>query len=155
MLYHAITSSIHSLFTSYTGQLGTSMTGILLPTDGRVFNASAQLADEYPFNLDVNSGNPIGISKSQCLILFRIHFSLLSHLFNTGWAQTTVHPICSIIVNFCSYLVHRLRMVRVRAPPGLSSPQLFHAQISTSWSTPTSQRLSKLGHRTIFLCSSE
>lgn len=25
-------------------------------------NASAQLSDEYPFNLDVNSGDPIGIS---------------------------------------------------------------------------------------------
>lgn len=34
-------------------------------TDARVLNASAELSDEYPFNLDVNSGDPIGLSESR------------------------------------------------------------------------------------------
>ncbi|EIM84128.1 aryl-alcohol-oxidase from pleurotus Eryingii [Stereum hirsutum FP-91666 SS1] len=52
----------------YKGPLQTSLTGFPLSTDSRVLNASAQLSEEFPFNLDVNSGSPLGLSWSQTTI---------------------------------------------------------------------------------------
>lgn len=43
------------------GPVGVSLTGHLLPTDDRVLDTSAQLSREFPFNLDSNSGNTIGV----------------------------------------------------------------------------------------------
>ncbi|KAJ7579827.1 alcohol oxidase [Mycena floridula] len=55
-------------FHSFDGINSVTLPGILHEMDPRVFAAAAELADEFPFNLDTNSGNQIGI----------------------GWAQTTV-----------------------------------------------------------------
>lgn len=48
-----------------------------MSTDSRVLNASAQLSDEFPFNLDVNSGNPLGLSKFNIVVLSIIECSQL------------------------------------------------------------------------------
>ncbi|KAL5524154.1 hypothetical protein ACEPAG_8327 [Sanghuangporus baumii] len=50
------------------GHLGISLPGILRPTDDRILEASAQLSTEFPFNLDCNSGNMIGVGWTQSTI---------------------------------------------------------------------------------------
>ena len=47
--------------TEYSGPLGISLPGVGRPTDDLVLNATAQLSDEFPFNLDFNSGDTIGV----------------------------------------------------------------------------------------------
>jgi hypothetical protein len=44
------------------GPLGFSIANVLLPTDDRVINATSQV-EGFPFNLDYNSGNTIGIGE--------------------------------------------------------------------------------------------
>ncbi|KAJ7579810.1 alcohol oxidase [Mycena floridula] len=63
-----ISGEFDSRFHSFHGVNSVSLPGILHEMDTRVFAAAAELADEFPFNLDMNSGKPIGM----------------------GWAQTTV-----------------------------------------------------------------
>ena len=43
--------------------MDTSLPAQLIGTDSRVLQATQQLSSEFPFNLDVNSGNTIGISE--------------------------------------------------------------------------------------------
>ncbi|EIM81860.1 aryl-alcohol oxidase-like protein [Stereum hirsutum FP-91666 SS1] len=59
------TGEINPAVHGFKGPLGTSLPGIHTSIDNLVLNASAELSDEYPFNLDMNSGDSIGISWSQ------------------------------------------------------------------------------------------
>lgn len=43
--------------------MNTSLPAQTIGTDNRVLQATRQLSSEFPFNLDYNSGNTIGISK--------------------------------------------------------------------------------------------
>ncbi|KAJ7320988.1 aryl-alcohol oxidase [Mycena albidolilacea] len=45
-----------------------SLPGFLFPTDGMVQQVTQELSDEFPFNLDYNSGFPLGVSWSQATI---------------------------------------------------------------------------------------
>ncbi|RPD62462.1 alcohol oxidase [Lentinus tigrinus ALCF2SS1-7] len=51
------------------GLLPVSLTGFPLPTDDMVIETTAQLPDQFPFNLDCNSGDAVGVSWSQSTIL--------------------------------------------------------------------------------------
>ncbi|RDX53362.1 alcohol oxidase [Lentinus brumalis] len=53
----------------HNGTVPISVAGFPLPIDSRVINTTAQLPDQFPFNLDYNSGDTIGI----------------------GWTQSTIH----------------------------------------------------------------
>ncbi|KAJ7579809.1 alcohol oxidase [Mycena floridula] len=55
-------------FHSFNGVNSVTLPGMVHQMDPRAFAAASELADEFPFNLDMNSGKPIGI----------------------GWAQTTI-----------------------------------------------------------------
>ncbi|KAI0799851.1 aryl-alcohol oxidase-like protein [Irpex lacteus] len=56
--------SVHGL----NGPVHASVPAFHVSTDGRVLNATQQLADEFPFNRDMNSGDPIGIGWTPCTI---------------------------------------------------------------------------------------
>ncbi|KAF9061468.1 GMC oxidoreductase-domain-containing protein, partial [Rhodocollybia butyracea] len=56
--------SIHG----HGGPINFSLPGQLLPTDQRVIGASFELSTEFPFNLDYNSGDTIGIGWTQTTI---------------------------------------------------------------------------------------
>ncbi|KAF8808842.1 aryl-alcohol oxidase-like protein [Phlegmacium glaucopus] len=51
-----------------TGPVNTSLPSENVSTDNRVLQASQQLSSEFPFNLDYNSGNTIGIGWAQFTI---------------------------------------------------------------------------------------
>ncbi|KAJ7243847.1 alcohol oxidase [Mycena haematopus] len=55
--------SVHST----SGMNGVSLSGYPTPIDSRVIQTTSQLSG-YPFNLDMNSGNPIGIGWGQCTV---------------------------------------------------------------------------------------
>lgn len=46
----------------------TSLPGFPSDIDGRVANTTAVLKDEFPFNIDMNSGNPLGVGWLQSTI---------------------------------------------------------------------------------------
>lgn len=46
-----------------TGPVNTSLPAEAIGTDNRVLKATQQLSSEFPFNLDYDSGNTIGIGK--------------------------------------------------------------------------------------------
>ena len=46
-----------------TGPVDTSLPAHIIGTDHRVLQATQQLSSEFPFNLDQNSGNTIGVGK--------------------------------------------------------------------------------------------
>lgn len=48
----------------YRGPLLTSLPGYATGIDGRVLNTTRELPVEFPFNQDMNSGDPLGIGKS-------------------------------------------------------------------------------------------
>lgn len=66
--HHNTTGEIDPSIHGHLGPVGVSLAGYALPTDPRVINASLELSAEFPFNLDANSGNTIGISWFQFTI---------------------------------------------------------------------------------------
>ncbi|KAF8056598.1 aryl-alcohol oxidase precursor [Lyophyllum atratum] len=56
--------SVHST----NGLLATSQTGSSVPIDKKVITASQQLGGDFKFNLDVNSGDPLGIAWLQTIV---------------------------------------------------------------------------------------
>ncbi|EJD00214.1 alcohol oxidase [Fomitiporia mediterranea MF3/22] len=63
--HHNTTGEIDPCIHGHEGPVRISLTGVPEPTDEWVIAASSQLSDEFPFNLDYNSGNTIGISWKQ------------------------------------------------------------------------------------------
>ncbi|KAF7376494.1 Pyranose dehydrogenase [Mycena sanguinolenta] len=53
---------------SFTGVNDVSLPGFPRDTDARVFATTSVLSDEFPFNIDMNSGNPLGIGWIQSSI---------------------------------------------------------------------------------------
>lgn len=68
---------IHPLF---IGPVGTSEPNVLLSADDRVVRASNQLSDEFPFNLDFNSGDTIGIGA----VILKFRSILMNSLCRVG-----------------------------------------------------------------------
>ena len=65
------------------GPLGFSVENVMLPTVERVINATGEL-EGFPFNLDYNTGDTIGIGELATHGLFTFLF------LHTGWFQATV-----------------------------------------------------------------
>ncbi|KAL5528041.1 hypothetical protein ACEPAF_7177 [Sanghuangporus sanghuang] len=65
---HDITQQFDPSAHGNFGPLRIGLPGTLQPTDDLVLNASTQLSNEFPFNLDYNSGNTIGVGWTQSTI---------------------------------------------------------------------------------------
>ncbi|KAJ6535897.1 pyranose dehydrogenase [Mycena vulgaris] len=50
---------------STRGMTSVSLTGFSYPASARVIQTTAELSDEFPFNLDMNSGTPLGVGWLQ------------------------------------------------------------------------------------------
>ena len=55
-----------------TGPVNISLPAQLIGTDNRVLQATQQLSSEFPFNIDYNSGDTIGIGKALDLFPLKI-----------------------------------------------------------------------------------
>ena len=54
-----------------SGDLPVSLPGFPLPTDNMILETTSQLPEQFPFNLDYNSGDTVGVGWSQstvCLV---------------------------------------------------------------------------------------
>ncbi|KZV70517.1 GMC oxidoreductase [Peniophora sp. CONT] len=78
-----------------TGLLNISLPQSLLPVDFITMNASAELSDEFPFNRDYNSGDPIGITWVQSTIFEGVRFSSASAFI----APALQRPNLEVVVN--------------------------------------------------------
>ncbi|KAJ3970847.1 GMC oxidoreductase-domain-containing protein [Lentinula raphanica] len=65
---HNITGEINSTIHGSGGPVSFTLPGQLLPTDELAIDASNELSNEFPFNLDYNSGNTIGLGWTQATI---------------------------------------------------------------------------------------
>jgi choline dehydrogenase-like flavoprotein len=59
--HHNTTGEFNPSVHGYHGINAVSLPGFVYPFDHRVMRATSELPDEFPFNLDINSGRPIGI----------------------------------------------------------------------------------------------
>ncbi|KAF8582565.1 GMC oxidoreductase [Ramaria rubella] len=66
--HHNTTGQFNPAVHSFTGINSVSLAGFAYPIDNMVIQATQQLSEEFPFNLDMNSGSPLGV----------------------GWLQTTI-----------------------------------------------------------------
>ena len=67
-----------------SGPVQISVQGFLADLDSRVLKAASQLKHEFPFNIDVNSGNPLGIGR-----VFHHRISI-SVIILPGWNQFAI-----------------------------------------------------------------
>ncbi|KAG6887727.1 hypothetical protein C0992_010947 [Termitomyces sp. T32_za158] len=66
--HHNITGQFNPGVHGFKGEVAVSLAGFPSPIDQRVINATSQAGNDFKFNLDFNSGKPLGL----------------------GWAQTTI-----------------------------------------------------------------
>ncbi|TFK36269.1 aryl-alcohol-oxidase from pleurotus Eryingii [Crucibulum laeve] len=62
---HPTAGQFNPAFHSLTGMTSVSLPGFPQGTDGRVIQTTKDLKDEFPFNVDMNSGNPLGVGWLQ------------------------------------------------------------------------------------------
>ncbi|KAJ7887843.1 aryl-alcohol oxidase [Mycena olivaceomarginata] len=65
---HNQTGQFNPTVHGFHGINAVSLPGFLFPTDGMVQQVTQELSNEFPFNLDYNSGFPLGASWSQATI---------------------------------------------------------------------------------------
>jgi hypothetical protein len=61
--HHNTTGQFNPAVHGFRGINSVSLAGFPSPIDSRVIETTTQLADQYPFNLDTNSGHPLGIGS--------------------------------------------------------------------------------------------
>ncbi|KAJ7908751.1 alcohol oxidase [Mycena leptocephala] len=66
--HHNTTGQFNPAVHGFRGINSVSLAGFPSPIDSRVIETTTQLADQYPFNLDTNSGHPLGIGWVQATI---------------------------------------------------------------------------------------
>ncbi|KAF7356033.1 Aryl-alcohol-oxidase from pleurotus Eryingii [Mycena venus] len=65
---HNQTGQFNPTVHGFHGINAVSLSGFLFPIDGMIQQVTQELSDEFPFNLDYNSGSPLGVSWSQATI---------------------------------------------------------------------------------------
>ncbi|KAG6852169.1 hypothetical protein C0991_002487, partial [Blastosporella zonata] len=65
---HNTTGQFNPAVHSFTGINSVSLSGFPTAIDGRIINATTQLGPDFKFNLDVNSGSPLGIGWMQVTV---------------------------------------------------------------------------------------
>jgi hypothetical protein len=66
---HNTTGQFDPLLHGYNGMVSVTLPGFSWPIDSMVVNATRQLPNEFPYNLDFNSGSPLGIGMSYRSVL--------------------------------------------------------------------------------------
>lgn len=61
---HDTTGQIDPSVHGTSGPLQISLGGYPLPADDAIMKTTQQLSSEFPFNKDMNSGNPLGVGES-------------------------------------------------------------------------------------------
>ena len=61
--HHNTTGQFDPSVHGFNGINSVSLAGFPTPIDGRVINTTKQLAGDFPFNLDQNSGSPLGVGQ--------------------------------------------------------------------------------------------
>ncbi|KAF7368950.1 Pyranose dehydrogenase 3 [Mycena venus] len=62
---HDTQGQFNPLVHSTTGKVAVSLAGFDWPVSSRVLQATKELSDDFPFNLDTNSGSPLGVGWLQ------------------------------------------------------------------------------------------
>jgi choline dehydrogenase-like flavoprotein len=76
---HNTTGQFDPRFHSFNGMTSVSLAGSPTPIDGRIIEATTQLGPDYKFNLDMNSGNMLGIGENHALhFLYRRHIDVFT-----------------------------------------------------------------------------
>lgn len=60
---HNITGQFNPNVHGFNGEVGVSLSGSPGAIDAQVIKASTQLGGDFKFNLDMNSGNELGLGK--------------------------------------------------------------------------------------------
>ncbi|KAJ7130814.1 alcohol oxidase [Mycena crocata] len=66
--HHNISGQFNPAVHGFKGLLGVGIAGFFHPFDQRVFDAVDEMSDEFPFNVDMNSGEQLGIGWTQATI---------------------------------------------------------------------------------------
>ncbi|KAF8585897.1 GMC oxidoreductase [Ramaria rubella] len=66
--HHNTAGQFNPAVHSFTGINAVSLAGFPYPIDEMVIQTTQQLSEEFPFNLDMNSGNPLGVGWLQATI---------------------------------------------------------------------------------------
>lgn len=64
---HNVTGQFNPSVHGFNGLVGVSLPGFPTPIDNKVIEATQQLGGEFKFNLDMNSGNELGVGE--CLVM--------------------------------------------------------------------------------------
>ena len=79
------------------GPVDTSLPAETIPTDNLVLQTSKLLSSEFPFNLDYNSGNTIGIGEHFLAFPPRL-INAKQYFWHLGWSQFTVRAAYHIFI---------------------------------------------------------
>ncbi|OBZ73918.1 Pyranose dehydrogenase 1, partial [Grifola frondosa] len=85
---HNTSGQVNPAVHGTSGPVKISIPGVTTTVDTRVFNTTNELPDEFPFNLDMNSGNPIGIGRPIFLGSAMAQFA--DTIVLIGWTQNSV-----------------------------------------------------------------
>ncbi|KAJ6615857.1 aryl-alcohol oxidase precursor [Mycena sp. CBHHK59/15] len=86
--HHNTTGQFNPAVHSLTGINSVSLPGFSHPFDARIIETTKEKAKEFPFNLDMNSGRPLGVGEMLlCLLSVR---ASLTYAYR-GWLQSTIN----------------------------------------------------------------
>lgn len=60
---HNTTTEVNPAVHGFGGPIQMSLGGVSAEVDSKFLATSEQFSDEFPFNLDMNSGKPLGLGK--------------------------------------------------------------------------------------------
>ncbi|KAI0720536.1 alcohol oxidase [Cerioporus squamosus] len=80
-------------FIHHNGKMPISVEGYSLPIDSRIVNTTAELSDEFPFNLDMNSGDTIGIGWTQSTIQNGVRVTSATSYLAHAWNRSNLDVI--------------------------------------------------------------
>ena len=85
---HDTQGQFNPLVHGTTGKIKVSLANFNWPVSSRVLRAAKELPDDFPFNLDPNSGTPLGVGKSTLSWLLR--YKAIEFLPKHGSSQRSV-----------------------------------------------------------------
>ncbi|KAG6864362.1 hypothetical protein C0991_010220, partial [Blastosporella zonata] len=86
---HDTTGQFDPAAHSLTGINSVSLSGFPTAIDGRIIKATTQLGPAFEFNLDVNSGRPLGIGMGGFENTFNVGLTIWSHIANRSSSATS------------------------------------------------------------------
>lgn len=71
---HDTTGQFNPEVHGFNGINAVSLSGFPHSIDSRVIQTTSQLPEEFPFNLDMNSGNPLGVGELKMFFGQCVHY---------------------------------------------------------------------------------